>query len=173
MSTYARAKGDIERWLKEDRTAYLTTMFDLYALPDDFPNVTKKPPANDPRQRAQLIENGIAADIGDPRLIPYIQVHEFEALLFCAPAVTDAVLRTSTASSRLREMLEIIRAVPSPEHIDDGLETAPSKRITKIYEAYKKPVYGPLITKRIGLNTLRQHCPHFHAWISRLEGLGN
>lgn len=171
ITTYARAKGDIERWLKEDRTAYLTTMFDLYALPTDFPGVAPLPPLGDPYRKAELIERGIAADIGDPRLIPYIQVHEFEALLFCGPVVTDAVLGAPPASSKLRELQRIINGVRSPEHIDDGSETAPSRRIAQLYKSYKKTVYGPLITKRIGLETLRQKCSHFNNWILRLEGL--
>lgn len=171
MSTYARAKGDIERWLKEDRKAYLTTMFDLYGLPEDFPNVAKKSSASDPHKKAQLIEKGIAADIGDPRLIPYIQVHEFEALLFCAPAITDAALGAPPAVSKVKDLQQICGNFPSPEHIDDGANTAPSKRIVQLYAAYRKQVFGPLITKRTGLNTLRQKCPHFHDWISKLEAL--
>lgn len=171
MSTYARAKGDMERWLKEDRTAYLTTMFDLYGLPDDFPNMVKKSLVNDPHKKAQRIEQGIAADVGDPRLIPYIQVHEFEALLFCAPAITDAALGAPPAVSRLKQLQAISAAFPSPEHIDEGPDTAPSKRILQLYAAYRKQVFGPLITKRAGLDTLRHRCPHFHDWISKLEAL--
>lgn len=171
MSTYARAKGDIGRWLKEDRNAFLTTMFDLYGLPEDFPNVAKASSLNDPHKKAQLIENGLAADIGDSRLIPYIQVHEFEALLFCSPAVTDAALGVPPAISRLKELQKIRGAFLTPEHIDEGATTAPSKRIVQLYTAYRKQVFGPLIANRTGLDTLRQECPHFHAWISRLEAL--
>lgn len=172
MSTYARAKGDIERWLKEDRNAYLTTMFDLYALPDDFPNIANKPSLSDPHKKAQLIESGIAEDIGDPRLIPYIQVHEFEALLFCAPSITDSTLGAPPTVSKLRELQQINAAFQSPEHIDEGANTAPSKRIVQLYTGYRKQVFGPLITKRTGLNTIRHKCAHFHDWISRLEALG-
>jgi hypothetical protein len=171
MSSYGRAKGDIVRWLKEDRNAYLTTMFDLYGLPDDFPNMAKTASEKDPHKKVQLIENGIAADIDDQRLIPYIQVHEFEALLFCAPVITDAALGAPPALSRLKELQAIVGAFPSPEHIDEGASTAPSKRIVQLYKAYRKQVFGPLITKRTGLDTLRQQCPHFNDWVSKLEAL--
>lgn len=173
MTTYARAKGDVERWLKEDKTAYLTTMFDLYRLPDDFPNMAKRTSVADPHKKAQLIEKGIADDIADSRLIPYIQVHEFEALLFSAPPIMDAALGAPPAESRLTELQQIAGAFPSPEHIDEGADTAPSKRIIQLYRAYRKPVFGPLITKRIGLNTLRERCRHFHEWVSKLEALAN
>jgi hypothetical protein len=171
VTTYVRAKGDIERWLKGDRTAYVTTMFDLYGLPDDFPNMTTQLPVNDPHKKADLIEKGMASDINSPRLIPYIQVHEFEALIYCAPTVTDAALAPPPARSKLKELREIRDGFPSPEHIDEGLETAPSKRIIQLYDTYRKPVFGPLITQRIGLNVLRDQCRHFHDWISKLEAL--
>lgn len=172
ISSYARAKGDIERWLKGDHTAYLTTMFDLYGLPEDFPNTGKKPPLNDPHKKAAMIEKAVRADINNPMFIPYIQVHEFEALLFSAPSITDAALAAAPpAVSRLKEMQKILGAFQSPEHIDEGTTSAPSKRIVQLYSAYRKQVFGPLIAKRIGLNTLRAQCPHFHEWISKLEAL--
>ena len=37
VTSYGRVKNDIERWLKQDTSAYCTTMFDLYGLPKDFP----------------------------------------------------------------------------------------------------------------------------------------
>jgi hypothetical protein len=171
MSTYARAKGDIERWMKQDSGAYLTTMFDLYALPSDFPNMAKRLAVNDPYKRAELIEQGIAADINNPRLIPYVQLHEFEALLFSAPAVTDAALNDPNARSKLNALEAIVNGVPSPEHIDEGDTTAPSKRILNLYKGYRKNVFGPLITERIGINTIRQKCRHFHEWLQKLESL--
>jgi len=171
MSTYARARGDIERWLKQDHSAYFTTMFDLYGLPDDFPNVGKIKSLDDPHTKAQLIENAMAKDIGDRRLIPYIQVHEFDALLFCAPNVTDAALGAPPVGSRLNALQQIRSSFPSPEHIDDGVTTAPSKRIIQIYSGYRKQIFGPLIVQRTGLAALRRECVHFHDWISKLEEL--
>lgn len=38
---YHQAKNDIVRWLKEDANAYVTTMFDFYRLPADFPGYHK------------------------------------------------------------------------------------------------------------------------------------
>lgn len=46
LISYVKAKKDILTWLKEDNNseARFTTMFDLYALPEDFPkyNESKK-----------------------------------------------------------------------------------------------------------------------------------
>src|SRR5579885_3026387 len=37
LESYAKVKTDVLQWLKEDAGAFLTTMFDIYALPSDFP----------------------------------------------------------------------------------------------------------------------------------------
>lgn len=39
MYDYARPKWDIQQWMSNEKTAYCTTMFDLYALPTDFPGI--------------------------------------------------------------------------------------------------------------------------------------
>ena len=171
MTTYVRAKRDIQRWLKEDQGSFVTTMFDLYRLPSDFPNVDIASRLGNPLEKAALIEQGILADIANPRLLPYIQVHEFESLLFCAPEITDRTLGVSPFHSRLEEIQGVRNAFPSPEHINDGADTAPSKRILQLYPVYRKPVFGPLITQRTGVALLRENCRHFDEWVERLEAL--
>lgn len=171
MTSYVRAKRDIERWLKQDQTAYVTTMFDLYRLPEDFPSADAASREPNPLKKADIIETGILADIPEPRLLPYIQVHEFEAFLFCALDVTDRTLGVAFSYSKLAELRRIKDAFPSPEHINDGQETAPSKRLALLYKTYRKPVFGPLITERTGIVALRQECSHFDMWIQRLQAL--
>ncbi|WP_081436174.1 DUF4276 family protein [Magnetococcus marinus] len=68
-------------------------------------------------------------------------------------------------------MAKICGAFASPEHINDSPATAPSKRIQTICKSYDKVVHGTLIALDIGLESIRQHCPLFDAWIKRLEGL--
>jgi hypothetical protein len=171
MTTYGRARRDIQRWLSEDRKAYLTTMFDLYQLPDDFPNRYAASRMADPLAKAEFIERGISENVGHRLFLPYIQVHEFESFLFCAPQITDQTLATTPYSSKLQELQGIRNAFPTPEHINEGVDSAPSKRLIQLYEVYRKPVFGPLITQRTGMVVLRQSCPHFHQWIERLEAL--
>ena len=71
MTTYGKAKRDIQRWLLEDKTAYLTTMFDLYKLPTDFPGFAQVKNFGDPYQKVMHLEESLAADIAEPRFIPY------------------------------------------------------------------------------------------------------
>ena len=93
MTTYAKMKRDLERWMKEDKNAdtRFTTMFDLYKLPQDFPKYGEAKKGTDPYERARILEDAFAEDLGDRRLVPYIQLHEFETLLFSDPRKFDVV----------------------------------------------------------------------------------
>jgi hypothetical protein len=59
----------------------------------------------------------------------------------------------------------------NPKLINDGRETAPSKRILKEIPEYDKATAGPIIAEKRGLPALRAKCRHFHEWLSRLEKL--
>ena len=84
---YQKAKNDILAWMKEDKNAEcrFTTMFDLYALPDDFPGYDEAGKQANPYRQVQLLEDALAEDIGDLRFVPYIQLHEFETLVLADP----------------------------------------------------------------------------------------
>ena len=101
-------------------------------------------------------------------LFPYVQAHEFEGLLFS----DVTAFRALGASSREIGALAAVRQrFPTPEDINDNRHGAPSKRIARVLRKYRKPMHGPLIAKKIGLEIIRQHCPRFGAWLSRLEAL--
>jgi hypothetical protein len=174
LLNYQKARGDLHRWMKEDQNpdAHFTTMFDLYALPPDFPDFDEAGHCPDPYQRVAALEVGFGQDIDHPRFIPYIQLHEFEALLLSDPAKFDwEFIEHQAAIDRLVTMCG---AFASPELIDDGAETAPSKRIIKEIPEYegRKASAGPLTAAKIGLATLRAKCRHFNDWLGRLEALG-
>jgi hypothetical protein len=149
---------------------FTTTMVDLYAL-HGFPEQDAKP-GEAPSVRACRIEAAMADDLPSSRFLPYIQVHELEALVF----VDLNQLRPSFPDHDLTVPLGRLQtdvAGLAPEDIDDGAETAPSKRLIKYVAPYKhaKAYAGPQAAARIGLARLRGACPHFAAWLSRLEGL--
>lgn len=172
MTSYARTKRDIQRWLAEDQSAYLTTMFDLYRLPADFPDFGHAQGLLDPYQKVKSLEASLAADIPNDRFIPYIQLYEFEGLLFSDVQAIDATLEIyCSGRSQLKALEQERSQFKTPEEINDGDTTTPSKRLKRLYPAYDKPAFGPRIAQRIGLDTLRRECPHFHAWVSGLEAL--
>lgn len=173
-NSYEQAKNDIARWMREDRNsdARFTTMLDLYALPTDFPGNESTPMLNDPRRRVNALESALKEDIGDWRFIPYIQLHEFEALLLSDPQKLAAQFHDSEAG--IRRLADMASRFSSPELIDDGTETAPSKRIIDELPEYsgRKASAGPIVANDIGLDALRSKCEHFGNWLTELERLG-
>lgn len=115
------------------------------------------------------LESAIQGSLGDRRLCPYLQVHEFEALVFAAPSH----VATRAGSAALEgQLADIARSLGGPERVDDGPHTAPSKRLASLWPGYTKTLDGPAIVKAAGLAAIRAQCPHLDAWISGLEALG-
>jgi hypothetical protein len=174
MTNYAKAKNDIVRWLKEERgngDVAFSTMFDLYALPEDFPGFAEAKRLNNPYQKVAAIEEAFARDIDDYRFIPYIQLHEFEALLFVNPQLFE--IEYFDTPEAIDELQKITEKFANPELIDQGPETAPSKRIIKVLPDYEnnKPAVGSMIAHEIGIDELRKACAHFNEWLAKLEQL--
>ena len=173
ISGYAQAESDIKAWMIEDQNsdARFTTMFDLYRLPTDFPNYKDAARIPDPYRRVTALEEALGEDIADQRFIPYLQLHEFEALLLSDPQKLDS--QFSHRSTGIRRLVELVSTFDSPELINEGSTTAPSKRITDEipeYERMKKSA-GPIVAEKIGLPALRSKCEHFGKWLERLEAL--
>jgi hypothetical protein len=169
IAKYQKLRSDLTLWTKQDQRpdAWFTTMFDLYALPDDFPGYDDCSRGSDPTQRVECLEERLAQDLAHRRFIPYIQLHEFEALLFSDPRQFETAF--PDAPTVIDQLIAIRNEFPTPEHIDERPELAPSKRILNLLPDYRKPVAGPTILKHIGLATLRHECPHFDRWIQRIE----
>lgn len=170
LLSYEKAEKDIRAWLKEDDhvECRFTTMFDLYALPDDFPGYAEAMRNSDPYERVGILEQKMTESVGDSRFIPYIQLHEFEALLFADPKQLDwEYLEHDVPIGNLVTMV----ASQNPELINDGPATAPSKRILSEIPEYDKVTAGVAVAEKIGLLMLRQKCRHFNDWLTRLERL--
>lgn len=173
MIDYRRAKNDIIRWMKEDQRpeAWFTTMFDLYALPGDFPGYAEAQRATTPQLRIAALEAALQNEIDHPRFTPYLQLHEFEALLLADPSKFDWIFIEH--SEAIKRLVALTASFATPEDINDDPATAPSKRIIREIPEYEfqKASAGPIIASKIGLQVLRQKCPHFDSWITRLENL--
>lgn len=165
--SYAKIKPQINRKCLEDAKAFVTTMFDMYALPKDFPGSSLLPKINEPLQKAEYLEREMGKDIGHKNFIPNLLVHEFEGLLYSNPQAF-AEWFDETAVVTLQEERN---AFSSPEHINDSPLTAPSKRIRNCCKGYDKPWHGPLIAIDIGLDKIRLECQHFNQWLLRLESI--
>lgn len=174
LSKYEKVRKDIALWMKEDKRgdAYFTTMFDLYALPEDFPDYSELKRIYDPYERVVALEEAFGRDIGHLRFIPYIQLHEFEALLLSDPASFD--WEFIDHKHQIRNLIEMSRSFESPELINDHPDSAPSKRIIKEIPEYvgRKYSAGPLIAAKIGIDVIRRKCRHFDEWLKKMEMVG-
>lgn len=172
---YSKLKNDILRWIGSDRgkaNTWYTTFVDLYAFPKDSlsPYDDRIQRIANPYSKITELEDAIAKDINHPAFIPYVQLHEFEALIMVDP---DRLLTMyPDCQIGINRLKKDIRGM-NPEEINESPQTAPSKRIIKYLPGYEgqKAQVGPLVAEDIGLHLLRQHCPHFNEWITRLEGL--
>lgn len=147
-----------------------TTMIDLYALPDDFPGKAENTRnIVNPTPYVVALEKALMEDIGDFRFIPYLQLHEYETMLFANPEAFKYSFEH--CEQHIVELKRIASSVPCIEHINDGRETAPSKRIRNLIPAYQelKTSAGPDIAEYIGIATIRVKCPHIDQWLSQLE----
>ncbi len=161
--------------MKEDRAGdvFFTTMIDLYGLPRDFPGYRDASSASDPYERIAGLELALREDLGDRRFIPYLQLHEFEALLFSDPSALKTYYGEEYAPG-VEGLARVVASSSNPELIDDGERTAPSKRIGIEIPRYlrEKASAGPLIAAQIGLDVIRSKCRHFREWLAKLEALG-
>lgn len=173
-----RGGGHWKHWVKDLRqwrfehpgnAVRFTTLFDLYGLPDDFPELDDHSGDLDTIRRAHALEQAMARVVDDWRFIPYLQRHEFEALvLACLDSLADwldPVDRPGVQSLR-RELGDA-----KPEDINDGSETAPSKRLERHIPSYSKTQHGPATIALAGLAVIRSQCPRFAAWLTKLESL--
>jgi hypothetical protein len=173
---YARVRKDIVTLLKQDRAAYCSTMIDFYGLGSGFPG-TPVPENLSNVNKVKHIEQAVKADIvaefpdlrADVRFVPYVQLHEYEGLLFSDPqAFASGIGQDHLAAS----FHAIRRAFATPEDINDDANAAPSKRVRKAYPAYTKPIDGLRGARAVGIGKMREECPHFREWVEQLEALG-
>lgn len=177
--------SEIVNLFKQDRNAYVTTFFDFYALPAQWAGVEQAKKAKLQRYPAHEIANIVEgawkktiaqhiAPISRPeRFIPYVQMHELEALLFANPKIMAEAFSQPHLEGQLKN---ILNECDGCEEINDGSDTAPSKRIQKLYRSYRKGktdmAHAPQIVERIGVPAIRDACPHFNEWLSKLESIG-
>ncbi len=162
----ARYKSNIVNLLRGKEDMIVTSLIDFYKLRSDFPKYEEAKKIADVGTRIQFLEESCFNDIADSRFIPYIQLHEFEGLLFADTRGFD--LFTDLPNANKNELIEIVTSSPNPELINEGILTAPSVRLKRLIPEYQKPLYGNMIALENGFDIIMQKCPRFNAWINIL-----
>jgi hypothetical protein len=84
----------------------------------------------------------LAEAIGDKRFLPNLVLHEIEAWVLADCRRLGEVMGDPVPAAELER---IVRLESGPELVNDGVDTAPSKRITNAYPQYTKTIDGPLV----------------------------
>ncbi len=177
---FERARNDIGHFLRLRKNAFVSTMFDFYRIDAGWPGRAKvredvkSGAALTAQCKGELIESAMHNEIVevfaevDPgnRFIPYIQMHEFEALLF-----SDVRILSEIAEIKLSLLKEIRDGYANPEEIDETPHHAPSARLRSLKPGYRKVAMGKMVAEAISVQAIRNQCPHFDAWLKRLERL--
>jgi len=175
---YSISQKQILNTIRSDPSCFCTTMVDFYGMPTNWPDREQANQCQSYAEKADMVEGGILKDIAGHlgnsfnlnRFMPYVQMHEFEALLFSSPLK----LAESFGDEKLSSTFQTIRnEFSTPEEIDDNYDTCPSRRIEGVFQGFKKTINGITAASRIGLEKMRQECPHFNEWITKLEDIGN
>ncbi len=180
-----KSNGEIVKWeelkkqilmnLKTDNTAFVTTFVDYYGINRKhvFPNWEEANLESDKNNRMDILESAMSLEIDDTfryRYLPYIQLHEFEGLLFNDITIFHNNIPPQELIGE-QELKETFENYPNPELINDGKETAPSKRLNRIIDGYDKIVYGSILAEEIGLVKIREKSSRFNEWIKKLENI--
>lgn len=165
-------KKQIENHLRQDTATYVSLLIDYYGIHQkfEFPGWEAALSIVDKKERLDFLEKTMSEAIDEKlsfRFIPYMQLHEFEGLLFNNIEVFNQLFTEDEILDR-KELENIFKGVENPEMINNSLETAPSKRLMRIIKGYNKVVFGNILAEAIGLENIKSKCPRFNHWINLL-----
>ena len=172
ISKYSYIKKDVLNIIYESDVV-VSMMIDFYRLPSDTPGFSESTEVQTHKEQADLLEARMKEDLENSQnqrfdnFIPYIQLHEFEALVFASiNGITDLFERNEMNYDGL---IDVIRQYPNPEDINNLPDTAPSVRLKKLIYGYNKVVDGINIITTAGMSILLEKCPRFKDWVERME----
>ncbi|MEU8394092.1 DUF4276 family protein [Nonomuraea sp. NPDC048892] len=145
----------------------MTTMLDYYGLPADAPGMATRP-SGSPYDRVTHVERAMADTIGHSRFLPHLVLHELEAWVLVGHEALGELTGDDALAQAVRAMVTQARGA---ELVNDGVSTAPSKRLLRLYPRYRKTSDGPLVIAEIGIDTIRSTCPHADAWFSAMNAV--
>ena len=174
---WSELKKQITLHLKEDSSSYVTTFIDYYGIYSkyDFPRWETAEKKTDKNLRMDILENGMSVSIDKDlryRFIPYLQLHEFEGLLFNDKSIFFEQIPKAELVG-IKELDATFNEYENPEMINNNRETSPSHRLARIILGYNKIVYGNILAEAIGLERIREKSPRFNKWISKIENLNS
>ena len=171
---FSRIKREICIFLRQRPKLYVSTFVDYYGI-KEWPDIERIPSNATPSQISSMLNEAAIREINNiapelrcrERYFPFLAMHEFEALLFSVPEILEKEIGALPGSAKA-----ILDEFGSPEQINTGYDTAPSKRIIRLANVpYHKAINGVDIARIITIDVIRKHCPLFDAWLKKIENL--
>ncbi len=166
VNSYQQVKRDLKPLLNDTSADIVTTMIDYYALPSNFPGYNIRPNGTC-YERVEYMEEQFKKDVNNHKFLPYLQLHEFEALVFASEE--NIPIAFINEPGKIKKISAINNSFNSPEEINEDPTTAPSKRLKNIFPDYEKTFHSQLILKNVNVDNLRKKCSHFNSWLCKLE----
>ena len=171
---FSRAGKDIGKHLKQRENTWITLLVDYYGIKTDWPGYANSKRQTDHAAKAAIMNQATAEQLQllfpeqnrERRFIPYVSMHETEALYFSDPACLAGFLGVDQ-----RCVNAILTECGEPEKINDHSTTAPTKRRAALSPRFNKTTTGISIAREIGIPKMRAACPLFDAWLAKLESL--
>lgn len=163
VADYDKIKKELTILCKQHHNEIVTTMFDYYAMPDNTPMIDCADV--DIYSRIEKIEDAINHDIGQPNCRFNFSLHEFEGLLFSNPA-SFKLIAGEAVIDKIQRMKD---EAPTPEHINNSPETAPSKRLEYLIPGYAKVKNGSILSQDMGIDVIMANCKHFSDWVNSIK----
>lgn len=164
---YKNIKRDIENLLKTP-SCILTTFIDYYKIPSNFPEYKECHKKSNVYSIKLCLETAMLEDIkkrnpnAAQRFIPYIQLHEFESLIF------SDISNIKGKSEFKNELSKILKKYDNPELINAN--QPPSKRIMEIFPEYRnaKAHQSQYLMQNIQIENILTSCKGFNNWIESI-----
>ncbi|SLM31790.1 conserved hypothetical protein [Desulfamplus magnetovallimortis] len=142
---FSRVEKDIAIHLKQRKDTFVSMFVDYYGIKKDWPGLNEARQCTSPKTIADAMNRATKKEVlskfadhgADDRFIPFIAVHEFEALLF-----SDINILASQLKVDLSTFEKILEECGEPENINNSPNSAPSIRLKRIFNPYKKKTNG-------------------------------
>lgn len=165
MVNYQHLWNTVKLLLKSSRKDFVVTTFiDFFRILNTMPRYEECMAKASKIERVEALESAMNENIGDRRFFSYIQLHEFEALLFSNNNGFAYYFPEECA----KRTGNIVSSYENPEDINSSPEGAPSKRLLALKSDYNKVLEGNLIALEVGIMSMLEKCPRFNRWITQI-----
>jgi Domain of unknown function (DUF4276) len=127
--TWGKVEKNLQNLFSGNKNDWVTTLLDFYKIPKDTPSYADLSLLKTPQEQVSCLQNGMREQFPYTRkFIPFVTLHEFEALLFSDLDITTSYFPEHPAA--LEQLAKALSDVAgNPEQINHGKTTHPFARL--------------------------------------------